>query len=47
LLSIGIPAIILELLAPNYLIDYNNLILKWIGICVVLTFAYYWNKEKK
>jgi hypothetical protein len=46
LLSIGIPAIILELLAPNYGIDYDNLILRWAGICVVLTFVYYWNKEK-
>lgn len=44
LLSIGGPYFILEILAPNYKINFNSLFPRWATICVLLTLIYYWYK---
>jgi hypothetical protein len=46
LLSIGAPYFILGILVPDYEIDFNKLLPRWASVCVVLTFIYYWRKEK-
>jgi hypothetical protein len=41
------PLFILGILAPNYEININDLMFRWIAICIFLIFIYYWNKSDK
>ncbi|MFA7208744.1 MAG: hypothetical protein WC120_00515 [Parcubacteria group bacterium] len=47
LLSMLVPYAVLNILAPNYELDFNSLFLRWSTVCVVISLIYYWDKERK
>lgn len=47
LISMTVPLAILGILVPNYEINTNDLMFRWMAICIFLMFIYYWNKKDK